>query len=141
MERSKFLKILAAGAVCGSVPILPGCAASLPYLQTTLKNHQLIVKRTKFKGRAAFLENPQTKKPIYLHRFPDGTFAAVLTRCTHKGCQVNATPDHLVCPCHGSEFTYRGEVINGPADKPLFQFNVTTDAEHIYIELPNHLKP
>jgi cytochrome b6-f complex iron-sulfur subunit len=39
--------------------------------------------------------------------------------CTHLGCTVNVGADRLSCPCHGSLFDKRGNVLQGPADRPL----------------------
>ena len=49
---------------------------------------------------------------------------AVSLVCTHLGCTVSATAGELVCPCHGSIFDWNGNVIKGPADRPLRQYRV-----------------
>lgn len=42
-------------------------------------------------------------------------------RCPHLGCQVEWNPDEKSwdCPCHGSRFDYRGNLIGGPAQEDL----------------------
>lgn len=55
------------------------------------------------------------------YRDEDGKLHAVSSRCTHLGCQVawNAAERSWDCPCHASRFTVDGEILNGPATRPL----------------------
>ncbi|MCR3923029.1 MAG: FAD-dependent oxidoreductase [Firmicutes bacterium] len=55
------------------------------------------------------------------YRDEQGTLHLVDTTCTHLGCELhwNAAELSWDCPCHGSRFTYEGEIIEGPTVKPL----------------------
>jgi glycine/D-amino acid oxidase-like deaminating enzyme/nitrite reductase/ring-hydroxylating ferredoxin subunit len=55
------------------------------------------------------------------YKTPDGKLYVVDTTCTHMGCEVNWNSAETTwdCPCHGSRFSYDGQVIEGPADEPL----------------------
>ena len=52
-------------------------------------------------------------------RRQDNKFAAISTVCTHLGCIVNPSDTGFDCPCHGSQYDARGDVIGGPAPKSL----------------------
>jgi len=56
----------------------------------------------------------------YVMRLADG-FRALSSVCTHLGCITRYQPDLniIACPCHGSKFTVNGDVIAGPAPRPL----------------------
>src|SRR5215213_2486861 len=66
-------------------------------------------------GQAGIRELHGEKVAAY--RDPDGRLHAVSGRCTHLGCLVawNAAERSWDCPCHGSRYTYDGQVIQGPA--------------------------
>lgn len=67
------------------------------------------------KGKAEITEVDGNKVGVY--RDADGKLHYVSTTCTHLGCQLrwNSAESSWDCPCHGSRFTYTGEVIEGPA--------------------------
>lgn len=50
--------------------------------------------------------------------------------CTHLGCITRFRSDDRViaCPCHGSRFDLEGNVVHGPAPRPLPWLDVTEDA-------------
>ena len=66
--------------------------------------------------------------PILVSRV-NGKLLALSLHCTHEGCPVNSTPVNgvLRCPCHGSQFDLEGNVLHGPADTPLGQYETSYD--------------
>jgi glycine/D-amino acid oxidase-like deaminating enzyme/nitrite reductase/ring-hydroxylating ferredoxin subunit len=60
-------------------------------------------------------------RPTAVSRDDDGTLHAVSARCTHLGCIVrwNDAERSWDCPCHGSRYDQRGEVLHGPTVEPL----------------------
>ena len=63
------------------------------------------------------------------YRDKDSNLHIVNTTCTHMGCENNwnEAEKSWDCPCHGSRFTIDGDVIDGPAVKPLsFDDDVNT---------------
>ena len=59
-------------------------------------------------------------------RADDGSITALSPVCTHMGCHVqwNDAERTWDCPCHGSRFMPRGEVLSGPAESPLEEIAV-----------------
>lgn len=56
---------------------------------------------------------------------------AFSSRCTHLGCRINKSEgDRLICPCHGSEFNSRGQVVKGPALNALQELSYTVDSSN-----------
>jgi Rieske Fe-S protein len=64
-----------------------------------------------------------------------GTVVGFDATCTHQGCTVRATEGGpLACPCHGSEFDpATGEVLQGPAVRPLAPFAVTVSGADVVL--------
>jgi glycine/D-amino acid oxidase-like deaminating enzyme/nitrite reductase/ring-hydroxylating ferredoxin subunit len=60
-------------------------------------------------------------KPVAAYRDEAGELHMRSAICTHAGCTVhwNSFERCWDCPCHGSQFSIDGEVLVGPAAKPL----------------------
>ena len=58
---------------------------------------------------------------IAAYRDENGVVIERSATCTHMGCVVhwNSFERCWDCPCHGSQFAVDGQVLNGPAVKPL----------------------
>ena len=56
----------------------------------------------------------------YVVRKREG-FHALSSVCTHLGCITRFQPDQniIACPCHGSHYDLNGDVLAGPAPRPL----------------------
>jgi cytochrome b6-f complex iron-sulfur subunit len=69
-------------------------------------------------GVGAVLEDAAHR--VFVIRLADG-FRALSSVCTHLGCIARFQPDKnlIACPCHGSRFSLEGDVMAGPAPRPL----------------------
>ncbi len=68
-------------------------------------------------------------KKAYVIGAPAGVYALSAV-CTHLGCIARFKSDERViaCPCHGSRFDLEGNVVHGPAPRPLPWLDVSEDA-------------
>ncbi len=75
--------------------------------------------RTLKRGQGKILHLEGRKVAAY--RDPEGAVTLCSPICTHMKCIVgwNEAEQTWDCPCHGSRFKPGGEVISGPAEKPL----------------------
>lgn len=70
-------------------------------------------------GEGAVIEAGKRKVAVW--KSPAGMPHALDAACTHMGCTVtwNNADRTWDCPCHGSMFTCKGDVIHGPATEPM----------------------
>jgi Rieske Fe-S protein len=70
-------------------------------------------------GRASTAEIDGERVGLYKDK--DGTLFAVKTRCPHLGCKLEWNENELSwdCPCHGSRFSYTGELLDNPAQTDI----------------------
>lgn len=85
-------------------------------------------------GVKAFTD-PRNNAPSFLLQPKTGTFLAYSGVCTHQGCTVgfDQASNQFACPCHGARFDgSTGEVLRGPARRPLDRIDVVESNGVIY---------
>ena len=146
ITRTDFIK--KCGAYCiGGVSIsafLQGCASSNYFAAASVENNHLLVKKSEFsfvvkneekQRQFVLVKNEKLEFPICVYKFSSGEYKALYLQCTHQGCEVHPYNDYLVCPCHGSEFSNTGKVLQAPAETNLKEFDIREEGDHLVIQL------
>jgi cytochrome b6-f complex iron-sulfur subunit len=72
-------------------------------------------------GNAALVNT--SRGALLVARTAQNTFTALNSTCTHETCTVSGYQSGTyVCPCHLSEFSTSGAVVQGPATRPLTSY-------------------
>ncbi len=142
MNRNKFIATCLGGLGVGVLG--SSCATSNYYAVHGMTNNNIVVNKSEFtylKDREqkqrpfVLVKNEKLEFPICLYQFGPTEYAALYLKCTHQGCEINPYQDYLVCPCHGSEYSTRGKVLQPPAENNLKLFDVHSEGEMIIIQL------
>ena len=98
-------------------------AAELLTAQITGRDHPwaALFEPNRVRARAGGLTFAKENANVAYHFVADRVLKHGSPRCTHLGCLLdwNAAEETWDCPCHGSRFAASGEVIEGPAVRPL----------------------
>jgi cytochrome b6-f complex iron-sulfur subunit len=82
---------------------------------------------------------------FYLSRVEEG-FMALYQRCPHVGCTVPWRPEFELpnvapgvkglfrCPCHGSTYLRNGQIIFGPAPRPMDYMKITNEGGKLFVD-------
>ena len=140
MDRRKFVLqscnlclALSAGMVASS---LASCGAALPVYKTAIDKNTVTVPKALFSATAFQIIQPKNMYyNIGLKKENDGTFTALLLRCTHADNQLTPAGNGFKCTLHGSTFNSEGQVTNGPAERPLKRYPTEITNDSIIIHL------
>lgn len=140
MDRRNFVKqscslclAVGSGMLLGS---LASCGAALPVYKTAAANNQVSVPVTLFANSDFQLIQPKDLfYNIGLKKEKDGSYTALLLRCTHADNQLTPAGNGFRCALHGSTFDNEGHVTNGPAELPLKKYQTQVASGQIIIHL------
>ncbi|TAL60245.1 MAG: hypothetical protein EPN85_07610 [Bacteroidetes bacterium] len=135
MERREFIKNTA--AFCGVISLLSleGCT-TYHAVSGEFENGKLKIKKADFlQNNWILVRSERVSAPLCLSKNEKEKYTAVLMECTHKQCEVRPAGTIIVCPCHGSEFSFTGKVLKEPADKDLQMYQTSSDENNVYIHI------
>lgn len=75
------------------------------------------------------------KKTAWVVKLADNNVVAYGPQCTHLGCAYHweADKNEFVCPCHTTLFSIDGNVISGPAPRPLDRYQTKLDGTKLML--------
>jgi menaquinol-cytochrome c reductase iron-sulfur subunit len=85
-------------------------------------------------GRDGYMET-RILKAVWAVKSGNGEITVYSPLCTHLGCGYtwNGAAGRFECPCHLSRFNVEGEVIGGPAPRPLDRLPLKTENGRLLI--------
>jgi len=126
---------VAMGAGMIALGALSSCA-TLPAYKTAIADNKVSVPVSLFAQSNFQLIQPKNSYyNIGLKKEPDGTYTALLLKCTHADNQLTATGNGYKCSLHGSAFDSEGQVTNGPAERPLKKYTTQIINDQVIIIL------
>jgi cytochrome b6-f complex iron-sulfur subunit len=126
------VSVVALGAAmptCGGSSTSPSSAPPLPSVSGSLVSRTLTITVDAASplaavGGAAIVS--ASTGAYLVARTGQNVCTTVTAVCTHEVCAVTGFANsRYVCPCHGSEFSTSGAVVQGPAPSALRQFPTT----------------
>jgi len=115
---------------------LASCGAALPVYKTTTANNKIAVPVSLFaNSEFQLIQSQGLYYNVGLKKEKDGSYTALLLRCTHADNQLTPVGNGFKCNLHGSTFDNEGRVTNGPAEHPLKKYQTEVLSDQIIIHL------
>ncbi len=75
-------------------------------------------------------------QPVLLIHYKENQWVALSAICTHLRCGLswNRESERITCPCHGATYDLNGNVLSGPAPRPLPRFHPYLRNGFIFLE-------
>jgi Rieske Fe-S protein len=135
IDRRRFVELGACAAAGATLLPIAGCASlatvrlrpSDGVLTLAVRNYPELDRP----GGRLKVAAEGSAQPILVFSDDEAGFIALSSECTHLKCTVDLEGERVVCPCHGSTFDRRGQVLVGPAERPLdrYQTRLTNSGE------------
>lgn len=139
--RRKFLNAI--GNTATGIVLLGGLGVTLDFLKPNLLLEipkEFIVGPIDSIQPNSVIYEPEQK--VFIVRDEQGSFYALSAVCTHLGCTtkwnvsgIDGDSNNVIaCPCHGSLFNKKGELIEGPAQRSLDKFRLRIEDNKLIVD-------
>lgn len=123
LRRREFLGLCA----CVAAGSMLGACASVLVRQVPVANGRVELSLVQYPelsqaGAALQILPEGQKQPLIVIVDANGKHSVISSECTHKGCTVEVQGERIVCPCHGSTYDRKGDVLKGPAQRSLQRY-------------------
>lgn len=142
MHRKDFIKnacrICLLGAAGTAVIDLAGCSPAVgnAVLKPVVVNNLVTIPLSIFETSKFQIISPaKFAYEIAVEKKENGTYKALLLRCTHYENQLMPTGNGFSCNAHGSKFDKEGKVIKGPAEHALKELTINQTDKTLLIHL------
>lgn len=117
--------------------LIEACSVSNKLVQTQLHGQEVELNANLLQdGHFQIVEASTLRYRIAVKQEQNGQYLALLLMCTHARNPVTLTGNSFYCPLHGSRFDDQGNVVQGPAQKPLIHLPVNVDEQgKLHIQL------
>jgi menaquinol-cytochrome c reductase iron-sulfur subunit len=75
------------------------------------------------------------KSTAWVVKHEDNSLVAFGPICTHLGCAYHwdESKSEFLCPCHTSLFSIDGQVMSGPAPRPLDRYETKVEGKKLWL--------
>jgi cytochrome b6-f complex iron-sulfur subunit len=151
MNRRSFLGWVGVGWVASSLPIaIAACSSTSTQPKSSQPNpastaagsspkdgFQAAGTLAELNEKGQILNQQFAAGPVLVVRSPtdNQALSAVDPTCTHRACLVTwgSEAKEFFCPCHNSKFGPDGEVLTGPATKPLKTYTAKLEGSSVLV--------
>lgn len=142
MDRKEFIKRSCTG-VCVALgsgflmsAFLQACKTPLGIVKTRSEKDKVTIPLAEFaQGDYKLVRVANYNYDLAVQKKADGTYLALVLKCTHAAQPLTRTGNGFYCTLHGSQFAKTGAVVKGPADKPMIELPVSVSNDAITIKL------
>jgi len=139
MRRRLFLKDACSLCIAAGAGLLSGgliSCSSYSVYRTRVQDAEITVPLSIFStGPLQILRADDIEYDIAVRQNTDGSFLALLLRCTHADNEVVPAGQGFACSVHGSRFDAHGEVTRGPAPERLQTLDTSVSSDRLTVHL------